>query len=273
MCLLAVIAAGACTSESDKFDQAKSRLNSASTQLFVAQYLYGNQIGPNADVPAGLSTARDTYQQAQSDVKAFESDSSLTTAQRACARDLVEAGDYNTVTALTLTSAFAACDSGNEVVLPPGPIQTLAPYAMSSSAPQSFPSGTVVLVAESGTPRLEIAVFGVSFSPSYGSGDAAQFPKTAGDIFTSVRVTYDAIWDGATYNRYDWRLRVDGTPSGDPVLPLHGPTPMLDAGTLIAGRVVSGYIVYEVPPTGRISMVYYCYHDLSQSFEVVLRDH
>ena len=269
--MVAALLVGSCASSADRFEQAKTRLNSVATDLFVAQYLYGAHSGPGQPAPEGLSSARDAYQHAQSDIAAFESDTSLSGPQRACARDLVDAGSYDTVTAVTLTAAFAACDSGTTDILPGG-VRTLAPYAFQSSPPQVVPAGTTVLVSENGTPRLQIMVSDIAFSPAFGGGDSADAPDVPGYVFASARVSYDALWTGAEYDAYDWQLRVDGAPAGSVVEPARGPKPSLDTGLLIAGRIVSGYVVYEVPPAGRVSIVYYCYRDWTQRFEVVLRD-
>jgi hypothetical protein len=86
-------------------------------------------------------------------------------------------------------------------------------------------------------------------------------PLHHGYVYMQVFLTYKALVDGANYNEFDWQLVIDGQDLDTyiPAIVLSGPTPELMSGTLKAGQSASGWIVYEVPPTGPLGL-YYAFH-------------
>lgn len=76
--------------------------------------------------------------------------------------------------------------------------------------------------------------------------------------------------DGVDFNPYDWQVYCAGTLLTGFAFVMNGPSPALHSGTLPNGRNVSGYVVYEVPPTGEVRMSYGGTFGLPV-FEVIIR--
>jgi hypothetical protein len=85
-------------------------------------------------------------------------------------------------------------------------------------------------------------------------------------------VTYTALQDGADYSAADWQLWCAGSLVQSQAFVVYGPAPLLGSGTLPAGRKASGYMVWEVPPTGEVRLSYSAViFDTAPTFEVILR--
>ncbi len=99
-------------------------------------------------------------------------------------------------------------------------------------------------------------------------------PNTAGYVYLAARVRYEAIANGVDYNAFDFQVFVDGRAVDGYAFAINGPQPDLGSGTLPAGRVAEGWLLYEVPPTGQVLLSYTgnIFLDEEPVFEVVLRD-
>jgi hypothetical protein len=77
-----------------------------------------------------------------------------------------------------------------------------------------------------------------------------------GYIYMAVYVTYKATGPKADYNAFDWAIYVNDVAGKDSTYSLLGPTPELQSGRLPEGKEAAGWIIYEVPPSGRITIAY-----------------
>lgn len=94
-------------------------------------------------------------------------------------------------------------------------------------------------------------------------------PTKKGDIFLAFHVTYKATGPGADYNALDWGVYVNDEIDQVDTFVSNGPSPQLSAGDLPQGKTASGWIVQEVPPTGRVVIAYQ--PTQTDIFEVVAR--
>jgi hypothetical protein len=95
-------------------------------------------------------------------------------------------------------------------------------------------------------------------------------PTNSAHVFMAVHVAYKATAPRAAYDPLDWGVYVNDTLDQDHASVTHGPRPLLSAGRLGSGKSASGWMVYEVPMTGRITISYEPEFGLSV-FKVVLR--
>ena len=148
---------------------------------------------------------------------------------------------------------------------PPPPADTPAP-----AGPATYQAGDVITVQQNGEDWANITVSDVKSVGPTGYGEFDR-PKTAGNQFIQANVTYEALADGVNYNPFDWQVFVDGQAVDNTTFVLEGPKPDLSSGTLPKGRKASGYVVYEVPPSGEVRMSYGGTYGDAPVFEVVLR--
>ncbi len=85
----------------------------------------------------------------------------------------------------------------------------------------------------------------------------------------AVYVTYAATGPNADYNPFDWAIYVNDVAGETSTYTSHGPTPQLQSGQLPQGKTAVGWIIYEVPKTGRIVINYQ--PGRNSIFEVELR--
>ena len=133
--------------------------------------------------------------------------------------------------------------------------------------------GEAVEVTADGDPYLEVTVSKPSFHKSYGSGYLKDTPKK-GYVYLEVFVTYKALTAGASYNQFDWALFVDDTAIDDWAFASSGPEPGLNSGDLPKGRVAKGWLLYEVPASGKHVVLSYgggSFTNDAPVFEVKLR--
>jgi hypothetical protein len=126
------------------------------------------------------------------------------------------------------------------------------------------PSGTirlgqVVAIQEAELPWADISVVEVR--------------QEQGSVLLSVRVLYLARTDGVDYSPLSFRAFVEGRAVAARASSLDGPQPALLSGTLQAGHAVEGWLTYEVPATGLVTLGYggNAFQDEDPLFEVVLR--
>ena len=122
------------------------------------------------------------------------------------------------------------------------------------------------------TDCLQIVVSQVSETPAYYDPDGYfdDEPEVPGNVFIQSYIDYLALDDGATYNPYDWALYVNGAQVSHHAFTIHGPQPELGSGELANGRTASGWLVYEVPPTGTVILSYAPNYNGPPVFEVTL---
>lgn len=149
---------------------------------------------------------------------------------------------------------------------------TLAPDP-APSGPKTFAAGEVITVTSNDEPYLEITVDKVSFRSKYDGQYYDDVPEIKGNVFVQLRVTYKSLENGASYNPFDWNVFVDGVAVDSYTFVSNGPEPQLGSGELPLGRTAQGFLVYEVPKTGRILFSYgsNMFSNEPPVFEVVLR--
>jgi hypothetical protein len=137
--------------------------------------------------------------------------------------------------------------------------------------PSTTAIGETVSITCDGDPCLEIKVAKVAFATRYKDPDGYYDDKPdKGLIYMAVYVTYKATGPNASYNPFDWAIYVNDVAGQDYAYVTNGPKPELNSGELPEGKSAAGWIVYQVPPTGRITIAY----QPGQSgavFEVVVR--
>lgn len=153
----------------------------------------------------------------------------------------------------------------------PTPVATPEPTP-GLETPTLFHAGDVVTVTQSDDPYLDIVVSSVSQKKSYGSGYLIDRPAK-GNIYVQAQISYTALADGATYNPFDWQVFCNDEAVDDYAFVTDGPTPSLSSGTLPKGRKAKGWLVYEVPTSGRCVLSYGANSFIGQGavFEVLLR--
>lgn len=76
-------------------------------------------------------------------------------------------------------------------------------------------------------------------------------------MFVQLFVEYTALGSGASYNPYDWQVYAGVEQLGNSTAFVsNGPKPELSSGDLPLGRKASGWLVYQVPKSGRITLAY-----------------
>ena len=90
-----------------------------------------------------------------------------------------------------------------------------------------------------------------------------------GDLFLAFHVTYKATGPNADYNPLDWGVYVNDEIDQVDTFVSNGPKPELSVGDLPQGKTASGWIVQEIPPTGRVVIAYQ--PTQTDIFEVVAR--
>jgi len=94
-----------------------------------------------------------------------------------------------------------------------------------------------------------------------------------GNVYIEMHVTYRALAQNVDYNPFDWQLYVDDVAIDTFTIVLNGPDPELGSGSLPKGRKAQGWLVYEIPKTGRAVLSYSSnmFSDDPPVFEVLLR--
>lgn len=127
-----------------------------------------------------------------------------------------------------------------------GPASTVEP-----AAPLTRAAGDVLTVTSAGEPWVEIVVGNVGFEETYDGPSGVDVPDLD-NVYVQFEVTYRALSDDVAYDPLDWHVFTDDVAGDEPSPVLNGPEPALAQGTLLNGDVVTGWIVFEVPETGRV---------------------
>jgi zinc ribbon protein len=154
-----------------------------------------------------------------------------------------------------------------------------APTEESVILPTEAPApaaGDVVRVGETVSiecddePCYEVTLVKTDTAASYGSGYSIDKPKK-GNEYLAAYITYKALKGGAEYCAFDWQLYHNDTLIEDTAYVSEGPTPELGCDELAAGRSAKGWIVWEVPKTGRLVLSYTPNYGEDPIFDIVLR--
>jgi hypothetical protein len=118
---------------------------------------------------------------------------------------------------------------------------------------------------------MDVTVSKVAFATRYRDPDGYydDTPSTKGYVFMAVYVTYKATGPNADYNEFDWAIYINDVAGQSSTYVSHGPTPELQSGQLPEGKSAVGWIVYEVPAKGKITISYQ--PGTTSIFEVQLR--
>jgi hypothetical protein len=170
-------------------------------------------------------------------------------------------------------SAQDAAPSSNPTATPTSPATPTPEPSNADAGPKTFAPGDTITVTSNGDDWATIVVSKVAYKKSYKGTYYTDTPKTKGDVFVQLFVTYTALTDGVDYNQFDWQVFADGVAIDDFTFVTNGPEPTLASGTLPKGRKAQGWLVYEVPAKGEVLLSYQAnmFSDEGPVFEVKLR--
>jgi hypothetical protein len=136
--------------------------------------------------------------------------------------------------------------------------------------PPTHRPGERIVVTSRGRESVAITISQVAEVASFPGEFYTDAPEP-GNSFLEAWVEYEALADGVSYNPFDWQVFVDdlAVESGFTFV-MNSPEPTLSSGTLPQGRRAAGWVIYEVPTSGRVVMSYGNFGP--PLFEVVLRD-
>jgi hypothetical protein len=190
------------------------------------------------------------------------------------------------ILAIAVSAALIGCSGAH----PPAPIasrptidpatlnganDTPAPSDAPSDAPAGGPTtqkvGDKIDITCDGTDCMTVSVDKIETAKIY--KDPQHYlddtVSKKGDLFLAFHVTYKAIGPNADYNPLDWGVYVNDEIDQVETFVSNGPKPELSEGDLPQGKTASGWIVQEVPPTGRVVIAYQ--PTQTDIFEVVAR--
>ena len=155
----------------------------------------------------------------------------------------------------------------------PRPTPTPRPPPTPEPTIQQAILGATVDIECGGTPCMIIVVSEVSEQATYPdpNGFYADEPQVPGNVFLQVFVEYRSLMHDASYGPFDWAIYADGQQLGDYTFVVNGPEPTLGSGTLPKDRTASGWLIYEVPPQGRIMLSYEPNFEGPPVYEIVVR--
>lgn len=163
--------------------------------------------------------------------------------------------------------------AGGIFTFPPN-VVTLPPELPAATVPPAGPltkkPGEVTTIYINDVPSLTIVIDRVAERTSYTGQFSPDRPKS-GYVYLEAFATYTALADGADYGSYDWQVFAGGTAVETYTSVLNGPEPELSTGTLPKGRKASGWLIYEVPKSGRVLLSYGGGYGRPPVFEVVVR--
>ena len=134
------------------------------------------------------------------------------------------------------------------------PPQTEAPAGGPTEAIVGEPIG----ITCSGVDCMNVTVVKVAFASVYKDpqGFYNDTPSVKGNVFMAVDFSYKATGPGADYNEFDWNVYVNNTAVSNPAFVENGPKPELSSGDLSVGKSAAGWIVWEVPAKGTVTVEY-----------------
>jgi hypothetical protein len=195
---------------------------------------------------------------------------------------------------ITLTLALVACQPGAALAPTPADTGTPSPLAtptatqtqaVSEDTPEPEPTPTAepttatflqgekIGITCNDEDCLEITVSRAKVVPYYrGDYGYRETPDQKGYRFLQVYVTYKALKNGASYGSFDWQLFVGDREAKDTYVS-YGPKPFLSSGDLPKGKSAAGWMFWEVPAKGRLTLSYGANTSANDApiFEIVLR--
>jgi hypothetical protein len=141
---------------------------------------------------------------------------------------------------------------------PSQPAASPEPSPAAVAASSSARLGQAVAIAYKGVESLKVTVATVRYAAFYRDpgGRYTITPASRGAIFMAVLVMYTATGPNADYNPGDWAIAVNELPGPPATFVFYGPKPVLQSRRLAEGRSAQGWIIYEVPVHGRITISY-----------------
>jgi hypothetical protein len=173
--------------------------------------------------------------------------------------------------AAAVASSTPASTAAPTATASPTPRPTPRPTPTPEPTPSLYKPGDVIEVTSNGDPWANITISKVHQVRKYDGAYNFDDVPTKGNVYLETFVAYEALDDGVNYGSFDWQVFADGTAVDSYTFVSNGPEPTLGSGSLPKGRKASGYIVYEVPATGKILMSYGGTYGEAPVFEVVLR--
>ncbi len=169
--------------------------------------------------------------------------------------------------AASVGSAAATASPTESATPSPTEQPTAEPLPTETPAPTNPPTvmqkvGETLTIQQGGQDTLAIVVSKASIHSTYadttsGIGCCPDEPQVKGNVYLQVYITYNALSSGESYGSYDWQVY-----SGDEVVAentayvSNGPTPELQSGDLPKGKIAKGWIVFEVPGKGPLTLAY-----------------
>jgi hypothetical protein len=190
-------------------------------------------------------------------------------------------------TAVVLAAPLGACGqatapttTSSATATPRATANATLPPSTSSTGPTEDANGPLaaqlnqpIRITCDGADCLDVTVVKVTTATRYkdpsGYKELDDVPKK-GKIFVAVQLKYVAVGPDASFNPFDWGLYVNDEKVQDTAFASNGPEPQLSSGDLPKGKSVSGWVIWEVPTTGKVVISYEPGRNGS-IFEVVLR--
>jgi hypothetical protein len=153
-------------------------------------------------------------------------------------------------------------------IVTPAPTPTPEP---TPAGPTQYTPGDLITITSNGEPWATVTITNVKQVAKYSGAYSSDVPAK-GNVYIQAFVTYAALTDGVTYGPYDWQVFVGGVAVDSFTFVIYGPKPMLGSGTLPKGRKAEGWLVYEIPKTGKVLLSYGgTFGNQAPVFEAVLR--
>ena len=151
---------------------------------------------------------------------------------------------------------------------------TVVPTPSPTPSPTEFGVGDTITISKGGDPWANFTVVEVQQATEYPDPDGyyTDEPQIQGNVFLAAFVRFDALTDGVDYNTFSFQVFVDNLAVDNFAFVLNGPEPTLSSGTLPAGRSAEGWLLYEVPASGKVLLSYSDFFNDTPIFEVVLRE-
>lgn len=175
---------------------------------------------------------------------------------------------------LAVVAAFAFSDQGKNTVGTSGSTATQTPRPVTTPQPTPFVPASTPVGADSGpfaasvgepvtitcdaVNCMTITIVKVAFANLYKDpqGYFNDTPSTKGNVFMAVDLSYKATGAGADYNEFDWNVYVNDTAVSNTAFVTNGPKPELSSGDLSVGKSAAGWVVWEVPAKGTVTIEY-----------------
>lgn len=184
----------------------------------------------------------------------LEGDTDKSLSERLNALKALEAhGDALTLIETQYNGGHGVCGRADVGAAPePTPEPTPTPEP---DGPFTAAKGEAVTITCGGDPCMEVTVIKSATASKY-SGKYSSDRPASGRVFLAAQIRYVALSNDASYNQFDWNLYVDDNLVDGTAFVIYGPEPQLHSGDLGKGKKVTGWMVWEVPKTGRVVASY-----------------